>query len=108
MKGYMAKVLKIVAVLLVSSPTLAFAEASSTTGSSSAGMIAIGGAIAIGLAALGGTLGQAKAISAALESIGRNPSAQGKLFIPMLIGLAFVESLVIIAFVVAYLLVDKV
>ena len=107
MKGYMAKFLNVVALLLVSSPALAFAEAGATD-SSSAGMIAVGGAIAIGLAALGGTLGQGKAISAALESIGRNPAAQGKLFVPMLIGLAFVESLVIIAFVIAFQLVGKV
>ncbi|MBX7142813.1 MAG: ATP synthase F0 subunit C, partial [Oligoflexia bacterium] len=49
-----------------------------------------------------------KAISAALESIGRNPAAQGKLFVPMLIGLAFVESLVIIAFVIAIKLVGTI
>ena len=58
----------------------------------------------MGLAALGGTLGQGKAISSGLDAIGRNPSAQGKIFIPMLIGLAFVESLVILSFVIAFFL----
>lgn len=66
------------------------------------GLISIGAGVAIGLAALGGTLGQGKAISAALDSIGRNPAAGGKLFTPMLIGLVFVESLVILSFVVAF------
>ncbi len=51
--------------------------------------------IAMGLAALGGTLGQSKAASAALEGIARNPNAADKVFTPMLLGLAFMESLVI-------------
>ena len=56
-------------------------------------------AIALGLAALGGGLGQGKAISAALEGIARNPSAQDKIFTPMILGLAFIESLVIFTLV---------
>jgi len=75
---------------------------------SSAGMIAVGAGIAIGLAALGGTLGQGKAASAALESIGRNPSAAGKLFTPMILGLALIESLVILSFVIAYGAIGKI
>ena len=56
-------------------------------------------AIALGLAAVGGALGQGKAISAALEGIARNPSAQDKIFTPMILGLAFIESLVIFTLV---------
>ncbi|MCB0331191.1 MAG: ATP synthase F0 subunit C [Bdellovibrionales bacterium] len=62
---------------------------------------ALGAGLAIGLAALGGTLGQSNAVRAALDSIGRNPSAAGKVFNPMIIGLALIESLVILAFVIA-------
>jgi F-type H+-transporting ATPase subunit c len=58
-------------------------------------------ALAIGIAVLGGSLGQAKTASTALEAIGRNPSAQGKIFVPMIIGLALIESLVLYAFVIA-------
>jgi F-type H+-transporting ATPase subunit c len=58
-------------------------------------------ALAIGLAAFGGSLGQAKTASTALDAIGRNPSAQGKIFVPMIIGLALIESLVLYAFVIA-------
>ena len=61
----------------------------------------VGAGLAIGLAALGGTMGQGKAVSAALDSIGRNPSASGKIFVPMILGLALVESLVILSFVIA-------
>ena len=70
--------------------------------------IAIGAAVAVGLAALGGTIGQGKAVSSALESIGRNPSAGGKIFTPMIIGLVLIESLVILSFVIAFLLTGKI
>ncbi len=56
-------------------------------------------AIALGIAAVGGTLAQGKAISAALDGIARNPSAQDKIFTPMILGLAFIESLVIFTLV---------
>ena len=59
----------------------------------------IGVAFGIGAAVLGGALGQAKVAAAALESIGRNPSAAGALQTPMILGLAFVESLVLFAWV---------
>ena len=105
MKGYLTKILSLLAFAAVVMPQVAFAAEGEAA--SGGGIFAIGAGVAIGLAALGGTLGQGKAISSALESIGRNPSAQGKLFIPMLIGLAFVESLVIVAFVIAFQLAGR-
>lgn len=62
----------------------------------------LGAALAIGLAAFGGALGQGKTATAALEGIARNPAAQGKIFVPMIIGLALIESLVLYAFVIAF------
>ncbi len=62
----------------------------------------LGAALAIGLAAFGGSLGQGKTAAAALEGIARNPAAQGKIFVPMIIGLALIESLVLYAFVIAF------
>ncbi len=61
-----------------------------------------GAFLALGLAAFGGALGQAKAAAAALDGIARNPSASGKIFVPMVIGLALIESLVLYAFVIAF------
>ncbi|MBC7384678.1 MAG: ATP synthase F0 subunit C [Cryobacterium sp.] len=58
-------------------------------------------ALAIGLAAFGGSLGQAKAAAAALEGIARNPSAQKQIFVPLIISLALIESLVLYAFIIA-------
>ncbi|MCA9575051.1 MAG: ATP synthase F0 subunit C [Polyangiales bacterium] len=63
---------------------------------------------AIGVAAFGGALGQGKAAAAALEGIARNPNASDKLFTPMILGLALIESLVIYALVIAYMLQDKI
>ena len=59
-------------------------------------------ALAIAIAAFGGALGQGKTAAAALEGIARNPAAQGKIFVPMIIGLALIESLVLYAFVIAF------
>lgn len=87
-------------------PGAAFAADGAADGSAN-GLIAIGAALAIGLAALGGTLGQGRAISSGLDAIGRNPSASGKVFVPMLLGLALIESLVIISFVIANSLAGK-
>jgi F-type H+-transporting ATPase subunit c len=63
----------------------------------------LGLSLALGLAVFGGALGQAKTAAAALEGIGRNPSAHPKIFTPMIIGLALIESLVLYAFVIAFM-----
>ena len=87
-------------LVLTLGASLAFAE---ETAHSASGDIygSLASALAIGIAAFGGSLGQAKTAAAALEGIGRNPSAQGKIFVPMIIGLALIESLVLYAFVIA-------
>jgi F-type H+-transporting ATPase subunit c len=72
-----------------------------------AGLIALAAGFGIGLAALGGALGQGRAAAQALDSIGRNPGASDKLFTPMILGLALIESLVIYALIIAFLLLGK-
>ena len=63
--------------------------------------------LAIGIAALGGGIGQGIAISKGLEGIARNPEAQPKIFVAMIVGLALIESLVIYALVISFLLYGK-
>jgi len=88
--------------------TLAFAqEHAAGGGGSGVGMIAIGAGLAVGLAALGGGLGQGRAASSALEGIARNPGAANKVQTPMILGLALTESLVILAWVIAFILIGK-
>jgi F-type H+-transporting ATPase subunit c len=64
--------------------------------------------LCIALAAFGGALGQGKAAAAALEGIARNPGASGKIFTPMILGLALIESLVIYALIIAFGILGKV
>jgi len=59
--------------------------------------------IAMGMAAAAATLAQSKVIIAALEGIARNPSTSDKLFTPMILGLALIESLVIFTFVSVFM-----
>jgi len=77
-------------------------------GSSSGWAAAIGAGLAIALAAFGGALGQGNATASAVEGIARNPGARGQLFVPLILGLVLIESLVIYAFVIALMLTGKV
>jgi F-type H+-transporting ATPase subunit c len=65
-------------------------------------VIAIG--FGVPIAVIGGGLGQGKAVAAALESMARQPDAAPKLQLAMIIGLAFIESLVIYALVLAFIM----
>jgi F-type H+-transporting ATPase subunit c len=63
-----------------------------------------GAGFAIGLGVLGGAMGQGKAAAAALEGISRNPGAAARIQTPMILGLALIESLVLLSFVIAFFL----
>ena len=67
-------------------------------------VLGLAAALTISSAAIGGAIAQGKAASVALEGIARNPAAADKLFTPMIIALALIESLVIYAFVIAFLI----
>ena len=69
--------------------------------------LAVASGLAVAIAALGGSLGQARAISAALEATARQPEAGGRLFTLMILGLAFIESLTIYALVISFVLSGK-
>jgi F-type H+-transporting ATPase subunit c len=61
-------------------------------------------AIAIALSGLGPALGVGLIGAKAMESIGRNPDSADKLFVPMLLGMAFAEAIAIYALVVTFTL----
>jgi F-type H+-transporting ATPase subunit c len=69
--------------------------------------IALAAGFAIAIAAFGGSMGQGRAATAALDGIARNPGAADKIFTPMILGLALIESLVIYALVIAFVLIGK-
>jgi F-type H+-transporting ATPase subunit c len=59
--------------------------------------------IGLGMAAIGGGFGLGKAVSAAMEAMGRQPEASGKIQIAMIIGCAFIEALTIYALISVFL-----
>ena len=71
---------------------------------STVGLVAIGIGLMMGLAVLGGTLGQGRAAATALEGIARNPAASDKLTVPLILSLALMESLVLFAFLIGLFL----
>lgn len=97
-----------VAIAALLSTASAFAEEGGAAASSSADLIAIGAALAIGLAAFGAASGQGKAASSALEGIGRNPGSAQKVFLPLILGLVFMEFQALLGFVVAMILSGKI
>jgi F-type H+-transporting ATPase subunit c len=75
---------------------------------SQGGYIALAAGLGLGLAALGGALGQGRAAATALDGIARNPGAADKIRGPMILGLALIESLVIYALIIGFLLLGKI
>ena len=104
MKNFFSQIVAFLSTFIVAGAALA---ESGGSGGSDLGLYALGAGLAIGLAAAGGALGQGRAASAALDGIARNPSASDKVFVPFLLGLALMESLVILAFVIAFFLYGK-
>lgn len=91
-------------------PAFAWAETAEQAGGADGNSkvaLALAAGFGIALAAFGGALGQGRAASAALEGIARNPGASDKIFVPMIIGLALIESLVIYALVISFMLLGK-
>jgi len=88
--------------------TSAFAQEGAAASGGSSAAAAIGAGLAIGMAVIGGALGQGRAAAAALEGISRNPGAAPRIQTPMILGLALIESLVLFAFLIAFQLQGKV
>lgn len=61
-------------------------------------------AIAIAVGGIGPGLGIGMLAAKAMEAIGRNPEAAGKIQVPMLIAMAFAEAIAIYALVVALII----
>jgi F-type H+-transporting ATPase subunit c len=64
--------------------------------------------LAVGLAAFGCGIGLGNAVRGAMEAMGRQPEASGKIQTGMIIGAAFIEALTIYALLVVFLLMGKI
>ena len=73
--------------------------------SDGAGAKAVGAAVAIGLAAAGGAIAMGMAISKSNEGIARQPEAAGSIRTLLILGLVFIETVVIYALIVAILII---
>lgn len=82
--------------------------AESADDSNKAVAIALSAGVAVALAAFGAALGQGRVGAAAMESIGRNPNAADKLFLPLVLTLALLEALALYGFVIAIILTGKI
>lgn len=105
----MKNVLRILAVVafVVVSAGVSFAqtaEAVDYMASSNGWAIFISAGLAIGLAGMGAGLAMGRAVGSGLEGISRNPNAYNKIFTPMILGLAFLETIAIYALVVSLIL----
>jgi F-type H+-transporting ATPase subunit c len=100
-------VLAVAVAAVVATTPEAFALAAEGT-AGARDFLGLAAGLGIGIAAFGGALGQGRAVASALDGIARNPSASGKIQTPMIIGLALIESLVIYALVIAFLLQGKI
>lgn len=73
----------------------AFAQGADQASGGGAGLAAIAVAFGMGIAAFGCGLGQGRIASAACEGMARNPGAAGAIRAAMILGLVFVETLVL-------------
>jgi F-type H+-transporting ATPase subunit c len=89
-------------LLLVAAPSVVQAQEEGAEAGGGVAWGALAAAFAIGVAAFGGALGQAKATSAAVSGMARNPGAAGNIRTTLIIGLALIESLVIYALLIAF------
>jgi len=68
------------------------------------GLMALAVGVLMGLSAGLGAIGQGKVIAAAIEATARQPELKGDLRFLMIIGLAFIESLVLYGLLISFLL----
>lgn len=71
-------------------------------------MLSLALPFAVGIAAIGSGYGLGRAVGSAMEAIGRQPEAAGKIQTAMIIGAALIEALTIYALVVFFILQGKI
>jgi F-type H+-transporting ATPase subunit c len=100
----MRKFVLLMFVMLIASVMAVPAFAQGTTGAAAAGTnwVALTSGFAIALAAGLAALGQGKVAGAACEALGRNPAARPGIMVAQILGLAFIESLVLFTLVIIF------
>lgn len=71
-------------------------------------LLALALPLGLAIAAFGSAFGLGFSVSSAMEAIGRQPEAAGKIQVAMVIGAAFIEALTIYALVFGFVLQGKI
>ena len=93
MRKWSILLLVFVAVMVLA--PAAFAQGPDQAAGASKGLMGLAVGLGMGLAAFGCGLGQGRVGAAACEGIARNPGAAGPIRAAMLLGLVFIETLVL-------------
>ena len=70
-------------------------------------MLALAAPLGLGLAAVGSAYGIGRAVGSAMDAMGRQPEAAGKIQVAMIIGAAFIEALTIYALIAFFMAMGK-
>jgi len=97
--------LSLMAILMLATPV--FAQGAPEAAAAGPNWVAITSGFAMAIAAGLAALGQARVAAAACEGLARNPAARAGIQLSMILGLAFVESLVLFTLVVVFAKVVK-
>jgi F-type H+-transporting ATPase subunit c len=97
----MRKALTILASLFVVAMP-AFAQGAPATAAAGPNWVAITSGFAMALAVALAALGQSKVAASACEGMARNPSARPGIQLALILGLAFIESLVLFTLVIIF------
>jgi len=96
-------ILLVVSLAMAQAPTAPGAAGAADHSTGNSWFFPALGSFAVGIAALGGALGDGRAIAAACEGTARNPGAGGRIFTMLLLGLALIETLVLFTFLTVLL-----
>ena len=104
MRKFVFLLLAIVAMLTISAPAYAQGAEAAAAGPN---WVAITSGFAMALAVALAALGQSRVASAACEGMARNPAARPGIQLALILGLAFIESLVLFTLVIIFVKVVK-
>jgi F-type H+-transporting ATPase subunit c len=108
LKKWLAHLGPLLTILIASDVAIAAEGAAAAADAQVKAAIAIAAGLGVAIAAFGAALGQGRVGAAAMESIGRNPNAADRLFLPLVLTLALLEALALYGFVIAILLQGKI
>jgi F-type H+-transporting ATPase subunit c len=103
-KVFVSTVVGILFVMLFASIAMAAEPATGSIDYTKAIVLAssvIAAGLAVGFGAIGAGMGMGQGLGGATTAVGRNPDAQGKIMLTMMVGLAMIESVAIYALVIA-------